>query len=321
VPQVKPHFVPSQLACEAPVGTGQLAHAVRPQEFTLVFESHTPPQSWLPVSHTPEHEAVVAMQEPAHSFWLAGQAPPQVPPVQVAVPPMGTAHAVHDEPHVATSVLLTHLPLQRWKPLAHESEHVPETQMGVPFAPVGQAMQEVPHAVASLSRAQSDVHLCSPGPQVKSHVVPSQVAASACAGTGQGVHDVPQEFTSWSDEQRSPQACVPTAQEPSQPDAASMQTPWQSFLLAGQAPPQARETQVAVPPTGSAQRVQDVPHDFGSSELTHAPEQMCSSALHVGPDGALSAGASSGTSATGPSVAASFFPLLPPAPAEPSLPV
>jgi hypothetical protein len=114
VPQVKPHFAPSQVACEAPVGTGQAMHAVRPHEFTLVFESHTPPQSWLPMSHAVEQVAVEAMQEPEHSFWFAGQAPPHVPFVQVAVPPLGTAQAVHDEPHVATSVVLTHLPLQRW---------------------------------------------------------------------------------------------------------------------------------------------------------------------------------------------------------------
>jgi hypothetical protein len=68
----------------------------------------------------------------------------------------------------------------------------------------------------------------------------------------------------------------------------STQVPWQSFLLVGHAPLQARATHVAVPPTGSAQRVHDVPHDFGSSELTHMPEQACWSVSHV------STGASTG---------------------------
>jgi hypothetical protein len=35
-----------------------------------------------------------------------GQLPPHDVPSQVAVPPVGTAHGVHDVPQVATSVLL-----------------------------------------------------------------------------------------------------------------------------------------------------------------------------------------------------------------------
>jgi hypothetical protein len=160
--------------------------------------------------------------------------------------------------------------------------HVPDAHSGEPLAPVGQATQAAPQAVASSSRAQSAAHLCRPVAQVKSHFVPSHVAASACAGTAQAAHDVPHEFTSSSDEHRFPHACVPIGQAPSQAAVMSMQVPWQSFLVPGHAPSQARATQVAVPPTGSAHRVHDVPHDFGSSELTHAPEQRCSSAVHVG---------------------------------------
>ena len=105
--------------------------------------------------------------------------------------------------------------------------------------------------------------------------------------------------------------------------AASMHVPWQSFLFAGQVPAQARFTHVAVPPTGSAQRVQDRPHDFGSSELTQAPAHACSSALQVSPDGPSSpatsdddgesTGESTGAS-TAPSVVLSFLASWPPSP-------
>jgi hypothetical protein len=105
--------VPSQLACDAPVGSGQLVHAVVPHELTLVFASQKPLQAWLPRSHAPEQAAVMAMQTPLHTFWFVGQAVPHAPLAQVAEPPVGTLQAVHDVPHVATSVLLTHLPLQR----------------------------------------------------------------------------------------------------------------------------------------------------------------------------------------------------------------
>ena len=53
-------------------------------------------------------------------------------------------------------------------------------------------------------------------------------------------------------------------------------------------PPQAWLTHVAVPPTGSAQRVHETPHDFGSSELTQASAQTCSLGWQVGPEAASS---------------------------------
>ena len=68
--------------------------------------------------------------------------------------------------------------------------------MGLPFVPVGQVVHAVPQAVASSSFAQAAPHLWAPVAQVNPHVVPSQVASTAFAGTAQGVHEVPQEFTS-----------------------------------------------------------------------------------------------------------------------------
>jgi hypothetical protein len=46
------------------------------------------------------------MHKPKHSFCPAGQLPLHDVPSQLAVPPVGTEHAVHEAPQVATSVLL-----------------------------------------------------------------------------------------------------------------------------------------------------------------------------------------------------------------------
>jgi hypothetical protein len=51
---------------------------------------------------------------------------------------------------------------------------------------------------------------------VKSHAVPSHVAAEAPVGRGQVVHDVPQVLTSVSDAHSWPHACVPAWQPPEQ---------------------------------------------------------------------------------------------------------
>jgi hypothetical protein len=52
------------------------------------------------------------MQALAHGFLPAPQLAPHAVPSQVAVPPAGAAHAVHDEPQLAVDVFETHMPLQ-----------------------------------------------------------------------------------------------------------------------------------------------------------------------------------------------------------------
>jgi len=110
--QVNPHCVPSQVAAPL-VGVGHGAHDV-PQELGLVFGWQVPLQSWLPLAQTPEHDAMEAMHMPAHSFIPDGQLPPHIEPSHVALPPVGTGHAVQLEPHDATAVLLTHELPQAW---------------------------------------------------------------------------------------------------------------------------------------------------------------------------------------------------------------
>jgi hypothetical protein len=54
------------------------------------------------------------MQAPTHGFIPVGHCPPQIVPSQVAVPPVGTGHAVHDDPHELVDWSLAQLVPQTW---------------------------------------------------------------------------------------------------------------------------------------------------------------------------------------------------------------
>ena len=84
-----------------------------PQKEVLVSAWHTPLQLCVPVGQVPLHAIVFAMQAPLHSLLPLKQAGTHARPSQVADPPVGVWHAVHDVgPQVATSRLLTHFPPQ-----------------------------------------------------------------------------------------------------------------------------------------------------------------------------------------------------------------
>ena len=51
---------------------------------------------------------------------MPGQLAPHFVPSQVADPPCGAEHAVHDVPHEAIDVLSAQPPLHGWKPVPHE---------------------------------------------------------------------------------------------------------------------------------------------------------------------------------------------------------
>lgn len=105
---VKSHFVPSQVAVP-PAGAVQVVHDVAPHEAMLVFWLQMPPQLCEAVSHALLQAMALSMHAPAHSFLPVGHVPLHVPPaVHVAVPPVTGGHALHDLPHVATSVSLAH---------------------------------------------------------------------------------------------------------------------------------------------------------------------------------------------------------------------
>jgi hypothetical protein len=93
-------------------GTGHGVHDV-PHELTLSSAKQLPLQSCVFAGHMPLHAIDDGMHVPAHSFWLAGQAPPHCVPSQVAVPPVGAVHGVQDMLQLSVLVLETHAPPQR----------------------------------------------------------------------------------------------------------------------------------------------------------------------------------------------------------------
>jgi hypothetical protein len=56
---------------------------------------------------------------------------PQRTPSQVGVALAVAVHAVHDVPHDAGSVLLTHMPAQRWKPVSHAKPQLVPSQVAL----------------------------------------------------------------------------------------------------------------------------------------------------------------------------------------------
>jgi hypothetical protein len=96
---------------DAPSTAGQGVQ-LAPHELTLVSERQRPLQLWEPLGQFPMHAWPSGMQALAHGFLPAPQLAPHAVPSQVAVPPAGAAHAVHDEPQLAVDVFETHMPLQ-----------------------------------------------------------------------------------------------------------------------------------------------------------------------------------------------------------------
>jgi hypothetical protein len=79
---------------------------------------------------------------------------PHAVPLQVSVPFAGDAgHAVHDVPHVASEVLLTHVPLHTCAVVPHT--HVPAWQV----LPLGQVVPQPPQLLLSVcSLTQAPAH-------------------------------------------------------------------------------------------------------------------------------------------------------------------
>jgi hypothetical protein len=145
--------VPLQLAPVAPVGTGQGVHEL-PHELTESLARHWPSQLCVAPVHMFMHAVPSGMQVPAHSCLPAGHAPPQRPPLQVAVPPAGAGQGVHELPQVAGSLSLTQRPSHRCEPGLQVTVHVPDTHAAAPSGSPGHMRHELPHAAALSSRAQ-----------------------------------------------------------------------------------------------------------------------------------------------------------------------
>ena len=119
--------MPLQDAAPLVVGDGQ-AEQRSPQEPTSPFGWQMPLQLCLPDAQVPPQAAAASMHAPLHSCIPVGQTDAHASPLQVALPPVGTGHAVHDVvPHVALSALLTHFAgvPHRWYPVLHISTQAP----------------------------------------------------------------------------------------------------------------------------------------------------------------------------------------------------
>jgi hypothetical protein len=134
-------------------GSGQGVHRL-PQAATLVLDMHMPLQLCVPEGHWPLQAWLLSMQAPLHSLVFPEQEGMQFTPSQLTLPPDGAWQALHEVPQVATALLATHFPPQRWKPLLQRRLQLPLWQVAAPFGSVGQVVQEVPQPVGLSSAAQ-----------------------------------------------------------------------------------------------------------------------------------------------------------------------
>jgi len=246
------------------------AHELQPapQKVVLLSGWQTPLQLCDPLGHMPLQADELGMHAPLQSFVVLVQAGTHCRLSQVTEPPLGTVHAEHEVgPHVAVSLLLTHLLLQTWKRLLHWGTQTPPTQAGTPLGSVGQFTHAVPHPVGSSSAAQRLPQRWVPDPHMKSQFVPSQVVAEAPVGFGQAVHNVPQLSTLVLETQTFEQLCVPLGQTPAHAAELAMQVPAHSFMLLGHMGTQAVPSQDTVPPVGCTQAEQDVVPQLPTSML------------------------------------------------------
>jgi hypothetical protein len=164
--------IPQVVPLHVAVPLAGTAHAVHelPQVATLLFDTHAPLHKCWPDAQIGTHALPIGMKPGL-------QAIPQVVPLHVAVPLAGTAHAVHEPPQVATSLFDTHAPLHTCCPAGHV-------------------------------RTQVDPIGAKPALQVMPQVVPLHVA-TPFAGTGHGVHELPQVATALFDTHVPLHTCCP----------------------------------------------------------------------------------------------------------------
>ena len=221
--QVDPHAVPLHVAVP-PVGTGHAVHDVAPQLATEVLLTQVPlhrcmapGQAHAPFWHVVPPAQAVAQppqwllslcsltQVVPHSVSPAVHVDPHAVPLHVAVPPVGTGHAVHDVvPQLATEALLTQVPLHGCMPTGQA--HAPFWHVVPPAQAVAQPPQWL---LSACSLTQVVPHSVSPAVHVDPHAVPLHVAVPP-VGTGHAVHDVvPQLMTDVFGEHVPLHSCVP----------------------------------------------------------------------------------------------------------------
>ena len=161
-------------------------------------------------------------------------------------------------------------------PLPHVKPHELPSQVAVPLVGALQAVHEVvPQLLKLLLAEQVPLQLWKLVLQVKPHTPLVLQVAVELAGWAQAVHDVvPQLLVLLFDWQVPEQSCEPDAQTPMHEALVAMQTPAHSFMVDGQVPPHVVPSQVAVPPVGTGQALQDVPQPavllLATQALPHA---------------------------------------------------
>jgi hypothetical protein len=267
--QLNAQLAPSHVA--APLsGAGQGAHRV-PHDITLASVRHCPPQSCVPDGHCPMQTWSAGMHAFAQSRWPVGHAAPHVVPSHVAVPPVGAGQGSQDAPQCSMAAPSTHTPPHAWKRVVHASWHARAgEQVAIPFGGVPQSCEvQQPPSGAQVPSG----HDLYPAPQLAPHAWPSHVAVPL-AGVGQPVQALgPQLLRLVSDAQRPLQPCVPVGQTALQGLASGTHAPAQSFWSLGQAPPQVVPSHVAMPPTGGAHAVQELPQVCTDVSTTQAAPQ------------------------------------------------
>jgi hypothetical protein len=84
------------------------------QKLTSLGSMQSPLQFFCPPAHTLLQGSLREMHLPEQIWVLGGHCVPHIVPSQVALPPEGSGHALHEAPHVAGSLSLTHASSQRW---------------------------------------------------------------------------------------------------------------------------------------------------------------------------------------------------------------
>jgi hypothetical protein len=155
-------------------------------------------------------------------------------------------------------------PLQSFRLPPHFRPHFEPSQVAEAFAPVGHGEHdEVPHELTLLLSTHASPQRWNPDRQVKSQVVPSQVALPFACGS-QGLHEAPQLAVSLLGTQLPLQLWVPSGQVPSHAFPFAWQMPLHKVVSAGHSEPHLVPSQVALPPDGIGQGEQPMPQLIGS---------------------------------------------------------
>jgi hypothetical protein len=153
------------------------------------------------------------------------------------------------------------------------------SQLGVALAGEGQRSQRSPQvSMLRLSR-QLSPHWWKPVRQVYAQALFSQRTVAFSRGA-QGMQLGPQKLTSLVGTQVPLQSRWPVGQVPLQAWLLGMQAPAQSLVPCGHWAPHLTPSQVAVPPVGMGQGVQEVPQLVGLVSLRQASLQRWKPALH-----------------------------------------